>query len=221
MNGSINQHGAEGADQAALNALLAGYAAGSLSPSLHALIGSHLTLRPENRAFVAALEALAAESLTEASDDLERYRGRSRDIFERAVPEAVLPPSDTVFPAPLRALIGQDFADIRWRAKLPGLREYRIPTDDGDEASLLWIKAGRRMPAHTHEGSEATLVLKGGFSDKTGHFTRGDVAVADAELDHVPIADNDMDCICFAVTDAPLRLTGPFGRILHRLLGKH
>ena len=64
-------------------------------------------------------------------------------------------------------------------------------------------------------------MLKGGFSDKTGHFARGDVAVADAELDHIPVADLDADCICFAVTDAPLRLTGPFGRLMHRLFGNH
>jgi putative transcriptional regulator len=33
-------------------------------------------------------------------------------------------------------------------------------------------------------------------------------------VNHTPVADDDEDCICFAVTDAPLRLTGPVGRIV-------
>jgi putative transcriptional regulator len=31
----------------------------------------------------------------------------------------------------------------------------------------------------------------------------------------VPTADDDGDCVCLAVTDAPLRLTGPIGRLFN------
>jgi putative transcriptional regulator len=34
------------------------------------------------------------------------------------------------------------------------------------------------------------------------------------------VADLDEDCICFAVTDAPLQLTGPIGRVVQRLFSK-
>ena len=37
-------------------------------------------------------------------------------------------------------------------------------------------------------GTELTLVLAGGFSDETGHFLRGDLAEADASVDHRPVA---------------------------------
>ncbi len=66
---------------------------------------------------------------------------------------------------------------------------------------------GARLPSHTHEGSEYTLVLKGGFTDVLGHFRRGDVAIADQNVDHSPLADPDEDCFCFVVLDAPIRLT--------------
>ena len=85
------------------------------------------------------------------------------------------------------------------------------------EAVLYWINPGRVMPSHTHDGSEVTLVLRGGFSDPTGHYRRGDIAIADSDLDHHPRADEDEDCICFAVIDAPLRLTGTVGRIVQRI----
>ena len=71
------------------------------------------------------------------------------------------------------------------------------------------------MPRHTHDGSELTLVLTGGFTERGNHFLRGDVAVADSSVDHCPVADPGEPCLCLAVTDAPLRLTGPFGRLLN------
>ena len=55
----------------------------------------------------------------------------------------------------------------------------------------------------------------------TGHYARGDIALAEADLDHKPMTDAGEDCICFAVTDAPLHLTGPFGRLLDRFFGDH
>ena len=84
---------------------------------------------------------------------------------------------------------------------------------------MLWIRGGRRMPSHTHEGSEITLVLSGAFSDVTGRYARGDIAIAEADLDHRPMTDAGEDCLCFAVTDAPLHLTGPVGRLLERVFG--
>ena len=38
------------------------------------------------------------------------------------------------------------------------------------------------------------------------------IAYADDDVDHRPIADEGEDCLCFAVTEGSLRLTGPVGR---------
>ncbi len=81
------------------------------------------------------------------------------------------------------------------------------------------LNAGRKLAGHTHDGSEYTLVLQGAFSDVAGRYERGDIAIGDDELDHCPTADPSADCLCFAVTDAPLRLTGPIGRIVQRFIG--
>jgi putative transcriptional regulator len=58
-------------------------------------------------------------------------------------------------------------------------------------------------------------VLEGGFSDILGSYERGDITINDSSVDHQPVADDDGDCICFAVTDAPLRLTGRIGRLFN------
>lgn len=125
----------------------------------------------------------------------------------------------TLFPKPLIRYVGHDLHNVPWRTRLPGFKEYRIEERDGISASLLWIRAGKPMPHHTHEGTETTLVLCGGFSDYKGAWGRGDIAICDDQDDHRPVADDDgEDCVCFAVTDAPLRLTGPIGRIVQRLI---
>jgi putative transcriptional regulator len=124
-----------------------------------------------------------------------------------------------IVPAPLTTLLGKPVSDLQWRRRLPGIREFELKASGEGEAKLYWISPGRAMPSHTHDGSEVTLVLRGGFSDPTGHYRRGDIAIADSDLDHHPRADEDEDCICFAVIDAPLRLTGPVGRIVQRFLG--
>ena len=209
-----------------VDALLAAYCAGTLDPSLHALVASHLILKPDSRRFVAALEGLAADEMTRSSPAPLTGRAEKLDAIFQMDPEPprkpVAPAASSILPPPLRHYLGRDLDAIRWRTKLPGVKEFRIEGTGRGEACLLWVKAGRRMPSHTHEGSEVTLVLTGAFSDVTGHYGRGDIAIAESDLDHKPITDAGEDCICFAVTDAPLHLTGPFGRLLERFLGaKH
>jgi putative transcriptional regulator len=202
-----------------LDMLLAGYAAGSLNAPLHALVGSHLALSPQNRAFVSALEGAAATAALQATEQPLSARDAMLAAILSEDESPMKPPvlhPDPVFPAPLARLVGPSDA-LRWRFKLPGVKEYRVAETDGGEAVLYWVKAGRALPQHTHEGDEVTLLLKGGFTDPLGHYRRGDIAIGDDELDHTPVADRDEDCICFAVTDAPLRLTGPVMRLLRKV----
>jgi putative transcriptional regulator len=204
-----------------LDALLAAYAAGSLSAPLHALVAAHLSIKSDNRAFVRRLEHLGARAVEQGAPvKILNRDARLAAIFDSpAGIEAPRHSACDILPAPLARFVGQDLNAIHWRTRLPGIKEFHVADESGGEASLLWIKPGRTVPCHTHDGSEVTIVLKGGFTDITGHYTRGDIAVADAELDHRPRADDGEDCICFAVTDAPLRLTGPFGRIVQRIFG--
>ncbi|RMH44225.1 MAG: transcriptional regulator, partial [Alphaproteobacteria bacterium] len=41
-----------------------------------------------------------------------------------------------------------------------------------------------------------------------------DIEVADASLEHTPVADEGEPCICLAATDAPLRFHGLIPRLL-------
>ena len=202
-----------------IDALLAAYAAGTLSRPLHTLAACHLALSGENRAFVAALEMLKGNELESIAPVALRDRDRRlAAIFDMPAPARTAERApDEVFPEALVDFTGYTSRTLPWKTKLPGLKEYVISNGPDGEASLMWIKPGVAMPTHTHEGSEVTLVLAGGFRDAFGDYDRGDVAFADEAVDHRPIADPVEGCIAFAVTDAPLRLTGPIGRIVERL----
>jgi putative transcriptional regulator len=211
-------------DRASLDSLLASYAAGNLSRPLHALVASHLALSPDNRQYVAAFEAMAGESMelepVLTGSVADRGRRLAAIFAQDAAPEQPIPaaPADALLPAPLAAYLGQPFDQLRWRTVLPGLKEVKLEDAAGVEASLLWIKAGRAMPSHTHPGIEATLVLRGSFDDALGHYERGDLAVADSDVDHKPVAGHGEDCICFAVSEGPVKLTGPVARLFSKLL---
>jgi putative transcriptional regulator len=215
-------HHAPHASDPALDELLAGYAAGTLILPLHALVAAHLAIRPDNRRYVESLEAIGGDAVVRAEPvPLTNREARLAAIF--ADDEGDVAPAAArgcaVVPAALAAFLGRPLADLAWKTRLPGIREFPVKDCGTAEASLLWIKPGRVLPSHTHDGTEVTLVLQGGFGDGTGHYRRGDIAIADGEIDHRPKADDDADCICFAVIDAPLRLTGPVGRLLQRLRG--
>jgi len=77
---------------------------------------------------------------------------------------------------------------------------------------------GIAVPDHGHRGTELTLVLQGAFTDSTDHFGPGDIEIADEDLDHTPIADDGMDCICLAATDAPLRFRSLMPRLAQPFL---
>jgi putative transcriptional regulator len=204
--------------------LLANYVAGSLPMPLQHLVGAHLEIKDDNRAFVAGLEGLAGTAIEQqAAAPLDDRDARLAAIFgapeDNDAPEASVR-HDDVLPQALAGLVPFTSDTIPWRAKMPGYKECPLGVIDGCEVNLLWIRPGRKMPDHTHEGSEITLVLDGAFSDANGRYGRGDIALADEDVDHSPVAESDRPCICLAITDAPLRLTGSYRQIFADFIGR-
>ncbi len=210
------------ADIECLDGLMARYAGGALPEPVRVLVAAHLVLRPERRAFVDALECVAGDALEALEPSPLHDRDiRLGNIFGAAPLHVSSAKSvDGIFPSVLQDLIGFDVDTIPWKTKMPGYREFSLGEIDGCEATMLWIKAGRKMPSHTHEGSELTLVLDGAFSDANGRYGRGDISLADENVNHRPIAEDGRACICFAVTDAPLRLTGSYRQLFSDFFGR-
>lgn len=207
------------------NDLIFGYSAGTLPEAVNLIVATHISLCDECRAAMEAQDAVGGAVL-EAADDMSisdsclsgamaLIRGPAKDPVSRRIQLE----RDIVAPAPLRDYIGGGLDDVKWRPVGMGVKQAILATSPDATARLLYIPAGTAMPDHGHRGMELTLVLKGAFHDDEGYFARGDIEIANEDLHHTPVADISEDCICLAVTDAPLRLKGlarlaqPFLRI--------
>ncbi|MEP0520756.1 MAG: ChrR family anti-sigma-E factor [Hyphomicrobiales bacterium] len=202
----------------AIDGLMAEFVAGTLPAPLRVMMASHLDMNKSNKEWVANLEAMAGLELMNIEPvALSDPNSMLDNIFssdaEPAVEMHALTEDGT--PSSLKDFIGTNVSNIPWKKnRFVGFEEVQLGEFDGCKASLFRLQAGQGVPHHTHHGTEMTLVLKGGFSDGTGHYVKGEIVIADGTVDHRPIADDDGECICFAVTDAPLRLTGPLGRFI-------
>ena len=126
--------------------------------------------------------------------------------------------SNGTLPAPLQDYVGGDLDAINWKSIGMGVKQAILPTSKDATARLLYIPAGCAVPDHGHQGTELTLVLQGAFCDEEDRFARGDVEVANEDLNHTPIADIGEDCICLAATDAPLKFNSMMPRLAQKFL---
>ncbi len=202
--------------------ILMGYAAGTLPEAFNLMVATHVSLCDECRARVESYDAVGGAMLEEASEhDMALAPGSfaaTMALIAGGAPEEIRTqhPQDAVLPQPLQDYAGGGIDSIKWRAVGMGVKQAILPTSKDASARLLYIPAGVAMPDHGHHGIEMTMVLQGAFQDDDDYFARGDVEVADSDLHHTPVADIHEDCICLAVTDAPLRFQGLLPKIAQR-----
>lgn len=225
-------------------ALLLDYATGAMGEAYGIALATHAALCPECRQTIAQFEAIGGALFDDVAETKglmplrEAQRaGLNPDVlldeagsgFETGVAAspgpAAGPGAEYGLPQPLRGYLMEqaspwDETALNWRRIGVGAYQILIPTGQPDAtARLLRIPAGKPVPHHTHHGIELTLVLDGAFSDVTGHYGRGDMQEADDSLDHQPHAAPGTDCICLAVTSAPLRFSSAIVRFLQPWLG--
>lgn len=225
--------------------LLQSYAAGSLTEGWSVAVATHLALCPTCRKRLDRYECVgghlmtahalepqiieteAAKQQLDASWSAIQKRlsidAPQAQLQTQAHTAAMLPNTNKtvpVLPEPLRSYAGGDVNNLKWRSLGRGAFQIIIPTGDKKTTvRLLKIPAGKPVPEHGHGGREVTLVLSGRFSDGDEIFGRGDIEEADADLVHQPVATPDADCICLAVTDAPLQFRSWIVRLMQPVLG--
>jgi putative transcriptional regulator len=204
--------------------LLIAHAAGRLPEPVALAVATHLALNPAVRSRYRRYEAFGG-ALLRGLEPARLAEGAWDRLLDRIEANAAEPPSEPAdpsaghdipaLPRQLRDYVPGPLNSLRWR-HYGTAAEAEIPNRaPGYRTTLVRVRAGRAVPRHTHEGNELTVVLEGAFHDEAGHYRRGDLAIADGAVDHRPMADDGQDCLCLWVTDAPLRLTGRFGRLLN------
>lgn len=202
------------------------YSAGDLPEAVNLIVATHISLCDECRAALGSYDAVGGAVL-DTCDTVEMSQSSLNSVLDmihaqdtmEAETKTEAPVRDDVLPAPLIDYIGGGLDSVRWRSAGMGVKQAILPTSEDATARLLYIPAGTAIPDHGHHGLELTLVLKGAFQDEGGYFGRGDIEVASEDLHHTPVADISEDCICLAVTDAPLKFKGLVPRIAQPFLG--
>lgn len=192
--------------------LLLDRAAGVLTPARALLAETYVRLNANGRARAARadvaggalLEGIEPEPLTTAPLAPASIRSRKGRI-------------DTDLRASWALISAAVWAPDRlhWRWRAPALREVRLPTLG---ATLVRLAGGRSVPAHDHTDEELTLVLSGVYGDATGVYRVGDIACADAGLEHSPHVPEGETCICLVVGGGALKFRGILARGVYAAL---
>jgi putative transcriptional regulator len=203
--------------------LLAAYSAGSLPLSQALCISAHLEhcgacmqeLQQLNRVGSELMQQLEPAPPSERLKQslLDRLDSLTSDETDRPEPE------NSAVPRCLRRFVSGGYDQLRWKRVSPDIHSVELCRDsNGAKVELLKIKPGGSASTHTHLGDEYTVILEGSFSDESGVYRRGDFVVKDSSDRHTPVATQDRECICLAVTEGPIQLTSLFGRLLNPLL---
>lgn len=196
---------------------LLSFAAGTIAEPLAAVVAAHISMCPRCRREVADLEVLGSVIMMSYSSRLGEaaMKAPSQPVSVAASgPRRIVQPHDRL-PAPIAAVYGLSLASIPWKRLGPGVWHHRLALrreGDGD-LRLLRIAPGRTMPDHGHGGVELTLVIEGAYSDVTGTYGRGDLQDVDEGLEHQPVVDKDVECICLIASERPARFNTLVGRL--------
>ncbi len=204
--------------------LLMGYAAGTLPEAFNLVVATHMSMCDTCRAALAEYEAVGGEVMLDSdpAELAEDALAATMAMIERGVDVAPVAPKrrvESIFPGPLQDYVSGDIDSLKWRKIGGGVSQMVLETSSEATVRLLRIPGGTAVPDHGHNGTELTLVLQGAFVDETDRFGAGDVEVANEDLEHTPVAEVGMDCICLAATDAPLKFNGLVPRIAQRFIG--
>ena len=195
--------------------LLLAYSAGQLEEGFSLAIATHISMCDQCRAELESMDAMGGavfENLEPGEIDIDSF-SKTLALIDQVPEQKIVTLNNKELPEPLADYVGCDLADIDWRPIGMGVKQKILVNSDKVSARLLYIPAGTAVPEHSHKGRELTLVLKGAFKDEIDHFGPGDIELADGHTHHTPVASVDEDCICLAVTDAPLK----FNKIIHKI----
>lgn len=209
---------------------LVSYAAGALSPELSAITHLHLDVCAVCRNALHEAEGIGGALIEKQLSTWQQPRAaelqaqmlqRLDEVGElNLLPEPAQQKGDPDrLPRALEPYFGTRYSALKWRWMGPGMHYISASGPTGGTLLMLRIGPGKRMPVHSHQGSELTQILQGAYDDALGHFGVGDVADLDSETEHQPITSTGDACICVSALDAPLRFPGWFARALQPLYG--
>lgn len=202
--------------------LLIGFATGTGDEASALIAQTHVELCPTCRAAVAEIEDLGG-ALLEDLPPAEVAPGALDALMARLdeAPPAEPPPPPALpafVPEALRPYV-HEAGGLRWKWVVPGVHKLELPITVGERpVQLVRFRPGLDIGQHGHGGVEISVVLSGGFTDASGHYVAGDVALVDPTVSHRPLADEGEDCILLVAGEGPSLPESTLGKIVSKLI---
>ena len=202
------------------DSMLVAFTAGTLDLGQHAAIATHLVSCPQCRRLTRAMERVGGSMLTNlppapiSSDALARVESRLAEPGEAAMVESPPTMSATDVPGLPKFIRSYPIGEWQWVAPRVHLRRIALPEQSSTRVFLLRSGPGTKMLQHSHTGIELTCVLSGAFKHDGGYFGPGDFDLGDETVDHRPMVEEGVDCICLVAMQGDLRLNGLLGRMM-------
>jgi putative transcriptional regulator len=198
--------------------------AGSQPEALGAVMASHLEVCPCCAKSLADMDIVGMalfEGLVPAALNREAPVAAARGQSGADVVQVLAQRKRSEVPHALRSVIDEDLDALPWKRLAPGVWHYPIKLSESAKGDLRLIKVapGHALPEHGHGGEELTLVLRGSYDDCTGHYGVGDVADLADDVDHAPVADATVGCICLIASERPAKFKSLLARIWQPLAG--
>jgi putative transcriptional regulator len=195
---------------------LAAFAAGTLDEGRALVVSTHLVGCAVCRRAVRSFEQLRGIALEDA-EPVHLEEGalqRALQQISSGEPARVIPPDherSEARPTPLSA-----YSLGAWRRIAPGLqfRPVAVPPTEGTRVFMLKAAPGIRIPHHAHAGLEWTCVLQGAFSHQLGRYGAGDFDEADDTIEHQPVVEDGVECICLVALRGQIQLKSWMGRLI-------
>jgi putative transcriptional regulator len=200
------------------DATLAAFASGTLDEARGLVVATHVSLCAQCRGAVRAFEHVGGKLL----EDVEPA-AMSEGALERAmallgsqetVPSAASAPgaaSASDLPAPLsRYALGS----WRWIGRGVQWRAVDVRSEEGGRVFMLKAAPGTRLPRHKHTGTEWTCVFEGAFRHDLGRYGPGDFDEADESVEHNPVVEDGVACICLVALQGNIELQSWMGRLI-------
>ncbi len=196
------------------------YSAGTLSLAQSLAVAVHLFMCGHCRAQLEQLNALGGALLAQSDPRTVEVQGFDdfMDTLDAKPDTQASTKVQSRLHNPLQNLLPDNFDAIPWRKQTKDIAEYDLTRQlagQGVRVALQKIRAGAKVPPHSHRGQETTVILSGGFSDELGVYHKGDFVTRDASHRHTPTALQNEDCICLTVLDAPIYFVSGFYRLLN------
>jgi len=201
------------------DATLAAFAAGTLNEARSLVVATHLSLCATCRQAVRAFEHVGGALLDAATPTAMSAGALARATAALGQPETIAPvrrdPRAGDLPAPLAQY---ELGSWRWIGR--GVQWRSVAVDSTENCRVFMLKAapGTRLPRHRHSGTEWTCVFDGAFRHDLGRYGPGDFDEADESVEHNPVVEDGVPCICLVALQGSIELQGWLGRLLQPLI---